>query len=112
MIDEARLQAVTASMLGADNYLVLHNVACIYGRLSQSSPAHRLSYEDMALMALKRAVALSEANPTGPNHPRLCGKRTPFPFRFAIGRSFNNCWAEAHPPSDDRQWGPACVLKL
>jgi tetratricopeptide (TPR) repeat protein len=77
--DDAQTQALAATLSGADNYLVLHHVACIYGRLSQSARTNKVEYEDMALAALKRAVALSRQNPAGPDEIALMRQETAFP---------------------------------
>jgi tetratricopeptide (TPR) repeat protein len=78
-IDDAHMQALSATLLGADNYLVLHNVACIYGRLSKSAKANRIECEDMALAVLRRAVALSRQNSAGgPDEVALIRQETAF----------------------------------
>ena len=77
--DDAQAQALVATLSGADNYLILHNVACIYGRLSKSTKTNRIEYEDMALAALRRAVALSQQNPAGPDEIALIRQETAFP---------------------------------
>jgi tetratricopeptide (TPR) repeat protein len=61
--DAAQSEVSAALLSGADNYLVLHNVACIYGRLSQSQPERKNDHENSALTALKRAVSLWRQSP-------------------------------------------------
>ncbi len=69
--DEARKEASVAWLSGADNHLVLHNVACIYARLSQSEPEKKVEHENLALAALGRAVSLSRQNSIGPDADEL-----------------------------------------
>jgi tetratricopeptide (TPR) repeat protein len=57
--DDARREASAALLTGSDNYLVLHNVACIYGRLSESAKEHKIEHENLAIAALKRAVNIA-----------------------------------------------------
>jgi hypothetical protein len=77
--DDAQAQALVATLSGADNYLILHYVACIYGRLSQSAKAQRIEHENMALAALKRAVALWREHPSGPDEIELIRRESAFP---------------------------------
>ncbi len=51
---EAQREAGMALLHGADNYLILHNVACIYAVLSQVSDGRRPAHEE-AVIALLRA---------------------------------------------------------
>jgi Flp pilus assembly protein TadD len=57
--DDAHREALAATLSGSDNYVILHNVACIYGRLSESVRDHKIEHENLALAALKRAVAIA-----------------------------------------------------
>jgi tetratricopeptide (TPR) repeat protein len=57
--DAARREASTALLVAADNQLILHNVACIYGRLSASQPERKIEYENVALASLQRAASIS-----------------------------------------------------
>jgi hypothetical protein len=78
----AREEAAKALLNGSDNYLVLHNIACIYGQLSASEVGSRLEYEDLALHALTRAVALWREHRAGPDdltYIRSVRQETAFP---------------------------------
>jgi tetratricopeptide (TPR) repeat protein len=55
--DAALQHALDALLLAGDDYLVLHNVACIYATLSQNQTSRQTQYEDMALAVMRRAVA-------------------------------------------------------
>jgi tetratricopeptide (TPR) repeat protein len=55
---EARREASTAALLGSHNYVILHNVACIYGCLSEAADS-KAEQENLALAALGWAMALS-----------------------------------------------------
>ncbi|HEY2881515.1 MAG TPA: protein kinase [Pirellulales bacterium] len=75
----ARREASSALLLEADNYLVLHNVACIYGRLSTSGTALDES-ENLAIAILRQAVALSKQAAGGPDELALIrAETTAFP---------------------------------
>ncbi len=55
---EALRQANLAVLRGGGDYLILHNVACIYGELAEVDPSRTKEYEDLALDQLQRAVEL------------------------------------------------------
>ena len=57
--DDARKEASAALLSGSDNYKILHNVACIYGRLSGSAIGEKLEHENLAIAALKQAVDIA-----------------------------------------------------
>ncbi len=67
----ARRHAHQAILFGAGDYLILHNVACIYGKLSQTLPQQSAEYEDLVLDQLKQAVALWKRDRSGPNELQL-----------------------------------------
>ncbi len=67
---EARRQAHRAILHGAGDYLVLHNVACIYGRLAQDGK-QAAEYENLAIDQLRRAVELWKRDRSGPNELQL-----------------------------------------
>jgi serine/threonine protein kinase/Flp pilus assembly protein TadD len=52
---EAQHEAARALGHGADDYLILHNVACIYAVLAQVEKGQAKPHEDMALALLRRA---------------------------------------------------------
>jgi Flp pilus assembly protein TadD len=43
---------------GADDYLILHNLACVFAELSRSESAEARLWQDLALALLSRAVEL------------------------------------------------------
>jgi tetratricopeptide (TPR) repeat protein len=55
---EAKGQAALALWQGADKYLLLHNVACIYAELSRVETDQARQDTDTAMDLLRRAVAL------------------------------------------------------
>jgi tetratricopeptide (TPR) repeat protein/tRNA A-37 threonylcarbamoyl transferase component Bud32 len=61
---EAQAEALAATLRGANHVLTLHNVACIYGMLSQTPQADKVGYENLALAALTRAVELARIDPS------------------------------------------------
>ena len=64
---EARHQASAALLHGADNYLVLHNVACIYAELSQTEQERPSEFENLALAMLQREVSRWREVNSGPD---------------------------------------------
>jgi serine/threonine protein kinase/Tfp pilus assembly protein PilF len=60
---DANRYAAAAFFADADNYLTLHNIACIFARLAIKDPKRKLECEDLALAALERAVFLSSRRP-------------------------------------------------
>jgi tetratricopeptide (TPR) repeat protein len=63
--DDSRREASIALLNAAENHLILHNVACIYARLSAAESERRIEYENLAIASLQRAVSVSRANPLG-----------------------------------------------
>jgi len=55
---EALLAANRASALGADDYMILHNVACVYAELSRVEKGRQAQHQDAAMDLLRRAVRL------------------------------------------------------
>jgi hypothetical protein len=48
-----------ALLNGGSDYLILHNVACIYAMISRGESTRRTEHEDVALAMLRRALELS-----------------------------------------------------
>jgi tetratricopeptide (TPR) repeat protein len=55
---EAQREAAQALWHGADDYLILHNTACIYAELSRVEKGQTTQHQDLAMGLLKRAVVL------------------------------------------------------
>ena len=55
---DAELDAALALLHGTDyyDYLVLHNVACIYAELSRNNRGREREYQDLAMKVPRRAV--------------------------------------------------------
>ncbi len=47
-----------ALLHGAENYLILHNVACIYAALSRASNHQAPAHQDAAITILRRVIKL------------------------------------------------------
>jgi tetratricopeptide (TPR) repeat protein len=58
--DAAEIEAMNATLRGANRYEVIHNVACIYGELAEGSTTdfERRRCEELALTLLWRAISL------------------------------------------------------
>jgi len=75
---EARLAAGRALLHGAGDYLVLHNVACVYAKLAQNDKNQATEYEDLAIANLRRALELWRKGGTGPNELTLIEREPTF----------------------------------
>ncbi len=75
---EAQREADLALLRGANDYLILHNVACIYAALAQGGGRQTPAHEDAALALLHRAVELWKNRKTGPNEIDLIKGETAF----------------------------------
>ena len=65
--ENARKNANLATLYGAGDYGVIHNIACIYATLSHTDKARAKEYEDMAIDQLRRGVQLWRKGP--PDQP-------------------------------------------
>lgn len=69
---DAERAAVRAILHGAGDYLILHNVACIYAELATASPGKAVGYERSALDIIERGLALwQKGNRSGPDAVQL-----------------------------------------
>jgi tetratricopeptide (TPR) repeat protein/tRNA A-37 threonylcarbamoyl transferase component Bud32 len=64
---EAQVEAAEALFHEADDYLVLHNVACIYAELSQIEKGRAEQHQNMAMDLLRRAVQVWRRDGVGPS---------------------------------------------
>jgi tetratricopeptide (TPR) repeat protein len=64
---DAQRESDLALLHGGDDYLVLHNVACIYAALSQSDDTRATAYLDVSIALIRRALHLWKKSATGPN---------------------------------------------
>ncbi len=64
---EAQDEAAEALVHGADDYLILHNVACIYAELSQTDTVRAEQHQTMAMDLLQRAMQLWRRGGGGPS---------------------------------------------
>jgi tetratricopeptide (TPR) repeat protein len=68
---EARRAAGRALLHGAGDYVVLHNVACVYAKLAQADKMQARECEDIALDLLRREVELWRKGGKGPSALQL-----------------------------------------
>jgi serine/threonine protein kinase/tetratricopeptide (TPR) repeat protein len=59
--------ALEAALHAAGDYLILHNIACVFAKLSEVEPKRAREYEDVALLLLRREIELWQRDRTGPN---------------------------------------------
>jgi tetratricopeptide (TPR) repeat protein len=64
---EAQREADLALLWGGDNYLIVHNVACIYAVLSQAKDPQAPGHEEAAMALIRKAIALWKQGSTGPS---------------------------------------------
>jgi tetratricopeptide (TPR) repeat protein len=92
---ESEREAVRAMLHGGNNYLILHNVACIYAELSRTDKDRSRDDEDLCLALATRAMELFRQNPTGPDEIAFLRQEPAFPaslraraeFKALIGTS-------------------------
>jgi serine/threonine protein kinase/Flp pilus assembly protein TadD len=76
---DAERAALRAILHGAGDYLILHNVACIYAELAMASADKAEGYEQSALDILERGLALwQKGNRSGPNAVQLARGESSF----------------------------------
>jgi serine/threonine protein kinase/Flp pilus assembly protein TadD len=64
---DAQREAELALLHGGEDYLVLHNVACIYAALSQTEDLQATAYQDVSIALLRKALKVWKKAPAGPN---------------------------------------------
>jgi serine/threonine protein kinase/Flp pilus assembly protein TadD len=76
---DAERAALRAILHGAGDYLILHNVACIYAELAIGTPDKADGYEQSALDILERGLALwQKGNRSGPDAAQLARGESSF----------------------------------
>jgi tetratricopeptide (TPR) repeat protein len=76
---DARREANLALLYGAGDYLVLHNVACIYAEMSRTDATQLKELQDLAIDLLNRAIAIWKSGNSGPDEIHLIRKEPAFP---------------------------------
>ncbi|MCI0462296.1 MAG: tetratricopeptide repeat protein [Gemmataceae bacterium] len=61
------------------DYLTLHNIACVYGKLSENDPQRAREFQDLALVYLRREVELWRRDRSGPDALALIRAESAFP---------------------------------
>jgi Flp pilus assembly protein TadD len=75
----ASRHASAAALHGGGDYLILHNIACVYGKLSQTDPPRAREFQDLALVFLAREVELWRRDRSGPDPVGLIRSESAFP---------------------------------
>ncbi len=75
----AQQEAPEALLSGSSDFLVLHNVACIYGELSRPASADQLNFQNAAILTLHRAIELYQSSTLGPDEIQLINTEPAFP---------------------------------
>ena len=88
---DAQREASLTLVHGADDYLAVHNVACIYAELSRADSGRATEHLDVAMRLLRRAVELWGGGTAGPDEIELICGEPAFPAALrrpaAISRS-------------------------
>jgi serine/threonine protein kinase/tetratricopeptide (TPR) repeat protein len=74
----AQRHAALAVLHGGRDYLVLHNVACIYAKLATMDPNNTRTHEEAAITLLARALEIWRTTLTGPNEIELIALESAF----------------------------------
>ncbi len=94
----AELEATKAIMYGADGFLVLHNVACIYAELADSQQQLQKHYEDLAITMLQRAVSLARQTTSGVNEIEVIRQEEAFHESLKMRAEFRQLLGLAPKP--------------
>ena len=66
-------------MYGGNDYLVLHNVACIYAEMSKADKAHEIEHQEMVVTTLRKAIDLwRQGRTNGPDELLLIRQESAF----------------------------------
>ncbi len=86
------LQSANRALLHAGgDYVILHNVACVYAALSDKDATHARDYQDMTIDLLKRALQLwKEGDKTGPDEILLIRGESAFSAPLRKRPEFRN----------------------
>jgi tetratricopeptide (TPR) repeat protein len=95
--DSARAQAVRALLYGSNDYLILHNVACIYAVMSDTDTIHQTDDQDLAISMLQRAVGFWRDGKRGPDEVRLIEQEPAFPPALRARPEFQQLLTTAAP---------------
>ncbi|MCA9183563.1 MAG: tetratricopeptide repeat protein, partial [Planctomycetales bacterium] len=86
----AELEAAKSAMRGADDFLVLHNIAAIYAELAAANLQQRIDYEDRAIAFLERAVTLAKLSSNGIDEVELIRGEKAFRQSLRMRPEFRN----------------------
>jgi tetratricopeptide (TPR) repeat protein len=76
---EAQHEAAAALLYGGDDYLILHDVACVYAELLQTDPRDHAAHQSLVIAMLTKAVVLWRNHGTDPDELRLIENEPAFP---------------------------------
>jgi tetratricopeptide (TPR) repeat protein len=77
--DEATEEAARAMLYGVNDYLILHDVACIYAEMSRTDVARESEDQDVAVAILGQAREQWLSGKSGPDEIQLIEKEPAFP---------------------------------
>ena len=94
---DAQREASLALVHGADDYLAVHNVACIYAELSRADSGRATEHLDVAMHLLRRAVELWGGRTAGPDEIELIRGEPAFPAAMRARPDFQKLIAGGRP---------------
>ncbi len=87
-------------MFGANDYLILHDVACIYAQISETEPARRSEYQDLAIALLGRAVETWRNGKSGPDEIQAIEHEPAFSDSLRVRPGFRALLSNASSKAD------------
>ncbi len=94
---DAQREASLALVHGADDYLAVHNVACIYAELSRADSGRATEHLNVAMRLLRRAVELRGGGTAGPDEIELIRGEQAFPAALRARPDFQKLIAGGRP---------------
>lgn len=76
---QAEDEAAAALVTGGDDYLILHDVACIYAEMFRTDGSNQAEHKTVVIATLTKAISLWRTHGTGPDELVLIEKEAAFP---------------------------------
>jgi len=94
---EAPQEAARALLYGADDYLILHDVACIYAEMSRTDVSRESEQQNVAIAILAQARELWLSGKSGPDEIQLIEQEPAFPPSLRARSDFQKLLTRVHP---------------
>jgi tetratricopeptide (TPR) repeat protein len=106
--DDAKEEAARALLYGGGDYLILHDVACIYATISDADLARQSEYEDLAIAMLRRALELWRSGTSGPDESQFIEHEPAFSASLRARPDFRRLLSNVNPKAIIRS-SPLCL---